>query len=732
MPDIRSVRRLSSIGALILLVGACATGPTRTEAPVAAAPPTAATPAVEPEPALLRAAERAELTGTELGSMWTFENAPVEYWQERYGFTATSDWLDHVRLASVRFGTFCSASFVSPDGLVMTNHHCARSCVEDVSTAQNDYVVNGFLAETRAEEQVCPGLFLDQLIEIEDVTGQVQAAGAGGTDREVAGARDSVRQAIESRCEAESSYECQVVSLYHGGQYQLYRYQRYQPVKLVMAPELQAGFFGGDPDNFTYPRYALDVAFVRAYTDDGATPASTPHYFEWDADGADEEELVFITGNPGGTDRLATVAQLMYERGVRHPFLVDAFKLRSGYLKRYAEQGPEQETEVRGDIFSVENSIKAFSGQLGGLEDTLLLARKIRWEQEFQRRVRQDPELQRRYGDVWSRIASLQPRMMELRPRVWLYNYQFFPSPHTQIAGLLIDYLRESALPESERSRGFQGEGLARVRQMLEQAAPDADRSIPVLAARLELARQYLPADDPLNRAIRSGESPEQAAGRLIRGSRVGEPGYRQTLMQAGAAALDTASDPMLALVRDMKSNYERASEAWQEVTAREAVQEERLAKALFAVYGTRLPPDATFTLRISDGVVRGYPYNGTIAPSKTTFYGMYGHAASHENEMPWQLPRSFDERRDAIDMSTPFNFVSTNDITGGNSGSPMIDRDARVVGIAFDGNIEQLPNEFLFTDRVGRTVAVHSAGIIEALRSVYQAEALVAEILGD
>ena len=723
-------RRGAPLGALALFLTACASAP-RTEAPVAPAQPTAPTPALEPEPELLRASQNIELTGTELGSMWTFENAPVDYWRDEYGFTATADWLEHVRLSSVRFGGFCSASFVSPDGLVMTNHHCARGCVDAVSTAENDYIENGFYAATRAEEKVCPNLFLDQLVEIEDVTGRLQgAAPAGAADEAVAAALEATRTQLEEEGEAASDFECQVVSLFQGGQYQLYKYRRYAPVKLVMAPELQAGYFGGDYDNFTYPRYALDISFVRAYEDDGSTPASTPHYFAWDPQGAEEGELVFITGNPGGTSRLATVSQLLYERNVRHPFLADAFSLRDDYLRAWAARGPEQERQVRQQIFGIANSLKLFRGELAGLQDTLLLARKIRWEQDFQQRLRQQPEAQRQFGDVWSRISTLQPRKADLRPKLSLYNPGFFPSPHTQIANLLIEYLHQSALPAEERSRNFQGDNLERTRQTLLEATPDAEQSIPMLAARLQLAAEYLEAGDFLRQVTRRGETPEQAAARLIRGSRVGEPAFRQQLLEGGMAAVEASTDPMIDLVRRMRVAAEEVEEAWRQVSAREAVQQERLAKALFAVFGTKLPPDATMTLRISDGVVKGYPYNGTIAPPQTTFYGMYGHAAAYDDPA-WDLPPSFERARDRIDMSTPFNFVSTNDITGGNSGSPMIDRQARLVGIAFDGNVEQLPNEFLFSDAAGRTVAVHSAGIIEALRSVYQATALVNEILG-
>ena len=725
----RLARSLVLTGAAVFM-GACA-GSQRTEAPVQQTAPTAATPAVQPDPGLLRAAERVELRGNELGSMWTFENAPVEQWQERYGFRPDEAWLDHVRLASVRFGTFCSASFVSPTGLVMTNHHCARSCVDDVSTETADYVVEGFYAETQQQEVVCPGLYLDQLAEIEDVTDRVRAAAAAAaTDRAVSDAEQAMRELIEQECEDATEFECQVVTLYHGGQYQLYRYRRYAPVKLVFAPELQAGFYGGDPDNFTYPRYALDVAFARAYEPDGVTPAATPDYFRWDDDGADEGELVFITGNPGNTSRGFTVAQVLYERNVRHPFLIDAFRLRSEYLTEWAARGPEQDREVRQDIFSVENSLKAFTGQLGGLQDSLLMARKLRWEQEFRARIRADEDLERQYGDVWNRIAALQPRIMELRPQVWLYNPQFFGSPHTSIGGLLVSHVREMEKPEADRAARFRGEELERTRAALREQRPDAERSIPMLAARLELARRYLPEGDFLRQAMRPGETPRQAAARIIGASRVGDPAFRQSIMEGGVAALEASSDPLLSLLARMHSEFTTASEAWTEITAAETVQRSRLANALFAAYGTQLPPDATFTLRISDGIVAGYPYNGTLAPPFTTFHGMFDRAASFEGEMPYTLPETFAERQDALDKSTFFNMVTTNDITGGNSGSPMIDREARVVGIAFDGNIGQLPNQFLYSDAVGRTVAVHSAGIMEALSAVYQAQRIVDEIL--
>jgi len=683
-----------------------------------------------------RVADRIELSGVEMGTMWTFENPPLEYWASTYGFEATPEWLEHVRLSSVRYGESCSASFVSPNGLVMTNHHCARDCAEAVSSAQTDYVETGFYAATRDEELVCPELYLDQLVAISDVTDRIRAAvPAAGTSREITSAQEEERAEIEEACEAESERECQVVPLYHGGQHQLYEYRRYGPVKLVFLPELQAGFFGGDPDNFTYPRYALDVAFVRAYGPEGSEPASTPHYFRWDVEGADEGELVFVTGNPGSTDRQATVGQLLYEHAYRHPFIIQLLEGQRALLQRIASFGPEAERGVRDQLFGVENSLKAFRGQLEGLRDTLLMGRKIRWEAEFRSRIAADEDLRAEFGDVWDRITDIQYDKMRVSPALNANDPAFGGGdPVVLTAVTLVRYAREMAKPESERSEEFRDEALAGTEAALRGPLglpPELARML--LELRLEVADRWLEPDDPFRSvAFRPGESPSEAAARLLSETEILEPARRAALMAEGPSTLAAMGDPLLTLAVHMVDAFAELEPRWEELQATESVEEERLARALFATFGTDLPPDATFTLRISDGVVRRYSYNGTFAPPRTAIGGLYERAANFENEMPWTLPARFAERRDAVVMDTPLDFVTTNDITGGNSGSPMIDREARVVGLAFDGNIEQLPNEFLFRTDAGRTVGVHAAGITEALRSVYQADALVAELVGD
>lgn len=694
--------------------------------------PASAAEAIRPSDPAMQASEGARLTGRELGTMWTFENPPLEYWRERYDFEPSSEWLENVRLASLRFGQICSSSFVSPDGLVLTNHHCARSCVEAVSPSDTDYVEQGFYAEEREDEVVCPDLYLDQLVSIEEVTRAVRAAAEGAGGAEAAEeARQAARDSIVSACEEGNELHCQVVSLYQGGQYQLYRYHRYSPVKLVFAPELQAGYFGGDPDNFTYPRYALDFSFVRAYQPDSTSPVHPEHWFEWDPDGAQEGDLLFITGNPGSTSRLATVSQLEYEKEFRHPFYLDYLTGQRDFLQEIADRGPEAARRVRDRLFSIENSIKAYRGELDGLEEPELLGHKIRWERAFRDSVRSDPELERRYGDVWERIAGIQERKIALSPRVNLNRYGFNGSPHLVAAGRLVELLEQRALPPAERSGEMDLESTGEELRGEMQLAP-AGFSSRILRIRLELARRWLPEGAPfLQDAFRSGESPQEAADRLIRGSRIGEASFRRGLLEAGAAALDTVSDPLVRLAVGMNRRLEDYRRRWDEATAEESREEERLADALFAVFGTDVPPDATFTLRISDGVMKRYPYNGTLAPPHTSFFGLFGRAAEFGGEHPFDLPERVEEAAPRIDMDTPLDFVSTNDITGGNSGSPVVDRQGRVVGVAFDGNIQQLPNEYLYRDEQARSVHVHTAGITEALRSVYGADRLLRELLG-
>jgi hypothetical protein len=742
-----AIRTLTLV--LLPLLGACASraaeGPGQVQPP-APVPVETNPPQIilQPSEAELRAADRAELDGRELGLMWTFEDPPLAYWAEAYEFEPTPEWLERVRLASVRYGEYCSGSFVSPNGLVMTNHHCARECIEANSAGETDYVEVGFTATSRARERECPGLYLDQLVETTDVTERVHgAAPPGATPQEIADARARAAAAIEEACAEPPTEEqdstataperhCQVVALYHGARYHLYEYRRFAPVKLVFAPELQAGFFGGDPDNFTYPRYTLDVSFVRAYQPGGERPADTrEHYFRWDAEGAAEDELVFITGNPGTTSRLITVAQLLYEQEYRHPFLIQLLEGQRDLLQRIASQGEQAEQSVRQQLFEIENSLKAYRGQYAGLLDTLLVGTKIRWERELRERVAAVPALQTGFGDVWDRMADIQRRKMALSPRLNVANTQLVGAPHLSHASQLAQYVRETALPEAQRSEQFRANATQVENALRTPTAVDPQISHSLLALHLDIARRWLTPRDPLLRGLfaDAAETAEAAADRLIRSSRVLDVDFRDRIMRGGPDSLAASDDPLLVFARDAAILYDSLEAQWSALIADEAVQKERLATAALEALDGEFPPDATFTLRIADGVVARFPFNGTLAPAVTNYYGMYGRAAAFGNEMPWTVPAAFERNRARIDLATPLNFVSTNDLTGGNSGSPMIDREGRIVGLAFDSNIDFLPGVFVYDTMTGRAISVHSAGIIEALRDAYGARALVTEL---
>jgi len=703
-----------------LLVAGCA-GTTLPPEPVVDHTP-AATPTptrLEVPAEALAAAGAVELTGTETGTMWTFENAPLDYWEETYGFRPSSEWLDHARLSSVRFGTFCSASFVSGSGLVMTNHHCARSCVDAVATPEDDYLRDGFLARETGDEPTCPGLALDQLVQVSDITEQI----ADGHSAEE----------MEDSCEQGSDRVCEVVSLFNGGQYMLYEYERYSDIRLVFTPELQIGFFGGDPDNFTYPRYNLDISFVRAYGADGK-PAETPHYFAWNPDGPVECEVIFVTGQPGSTSRQITVSQYMYEREVRHPLLLDFFDQRLEALRAAAKRDPVLGRELSNSIFSLENTQKLFRGELEGLRSLSLTARKVRWEDDLRDRLVANAANAASFDGLWSELSRIETEKADLYPQLVIDNpNNLFASGHLQLAAGLATYVQQMQLADAERRDPYRGDDAAGVRRQIESPDPINDeQSVSMLAGRIEIAMAWLEDTDPLVASVRSGETSESAARRLVETSRINDAEFRSAALDMTPTELSALDDPLISLASGLSGVTAAVGRSWTSLREREAAESARFADAVFAAFGTDIPPDATFTLRISDGVVKRYPYNGTVAAPVTTLYGLYARSAEFGNKNPWTLPAKWLEARDRMDLSTPFNFVSTNDITGGNSGSPVIDKDGRLVGIAFDGNVESFPNEFLFAAPNGRTVSVHSAGIIEILSGVYQADALVNELLPD
>jgi hypothetical protein len=662
----------------------------------------------------------------EFGTMWTFDAPPLDYWRRTYGFAPDQKWLDHVRLASVRLPN-CSASFVSSRGLVMTNHHCARDCTASSSPADSNYIETGFAARTLSDEKKCAGLYVDQLQSIQDVTSRVRAAITGRTPAEQAQQRGAVISQIQTECNQQTQLTCQVVTLYQGGIYSVYRYRRFNDVRLVMAPEGDIAFFGGDPDNFTYPRYDLDLTLLRVYENN--QPFAPTDYLKWSSAGAVENELIFVVGNPGSTGRLNTISQMEFLRDVGYPASLASYKRSLAIYSQLVKTDTAAARRYQNDIFSIENSQKAVTGYRTGLLDTLSMAKKRAFESELRARVAADPKLRAEYGGAWDAITAAQRELATFNPQL---RYQGFGGGSTLLgmSGQLVRIPAESAKPESDRLAPYRGASLTNMRATLSRNIPiDTAYERLVIAAQLRAAQGELPANDPFLRLALAGRTPEAAAAALVRGTRVRDSAFRISLLQGGASAIAASTDPMIALARDIDPLNRSVTARANALNAIIATNSEKIGQALFAAYGTALPPDATFTLRISDGVVKSFPSNGTIAPYKTTFYGLYERSAAFDDKFPWKLPKRWVDRKANLDLSTPYNFVSTNDIIGGNSGSPLINRNGEVVGLAFDSNIEGISNRFIFSSEIGRTVSVHSRGITEALRKMYDGSRIADEL---
>jgi len=660
--------------------------------------------------------------------MWTFDNFPSKTVGTKYGFTPSQDWLDHVRLSSLRIAGGCSASFISPEGLVMTNHHCVVGCVEQISTPEQNLEENGYSAKTPAEEKKCPDFELDQLVEIRDVSKDVQGAMAGKTGDEANKALHAKEAELQQSCGSDRSVRCDVVSLYHGGVYDLYRYKRYNDVRLVFAPEFSVAQFGGDPDNFNFPRFDYDIGVLRAY--EGDKPAITKDYLHWSANGTKDGDLVFVSGNPGGTFRELTEAQLAFERDVLYPNRIPEISERRGELEAFIARGPQQAREASDDLFFLENGFKVYFGRQQALLDPQFFGTKVKEEQHLRAATAADAKLAA-YLPAWDEIAQVQQVRSQLFVRNSLLNGSTFRSGLLGDAVTLVRAASERTKPNRERLPGYTDQALVNVQQQLSAAAPVyKDLEELSLALSFTVIRRDLGTDDAFVRKMLGKDSPEQLAHKLVSGTHLEDPKVREELYKGGQSAIDASTDPMIRFAASLndellavRKNYEARVDA----PTREAA--EKIAKARFAVYGTSVDPDATFTLRLSYGTVKGFDNaEGKFVAPYTNIGGLFERATGAD---PYKLPESWLKTKSSLNLSVPMNLSTTNDTTGGNSGSPLIDKDANVVGLLFDGNIFSLGGDYGYDAAKNRSVCVDSRALLEGMRRVYHLDRIVDEIEG-
>jgi hypothetical protein len=664
--------------------------------------------------------------------MWLFNNPPRDYLKKHYNFDPTEKWLEHVQKSSVRFNSGGSGSFVSPDGLVMTNHHVGADALQKFGDETHNYYRDGFHAKTQAEERQCLDLELNVLMSIEDVTDRVSAAVKPDmAPDKAAQERRAVMANIEKESQDKTGLRSDVVTLYQGGQYHLYRFKKYTDVRLVFAPEQQIAFFGGDPDNFEYPRYDLDMCFFRVY--ENGKPAKIEHYLKWSKAGAAKDELVFVSGHPGRTDRLNTVAELEYMRDRSYPGLLQRLYRLEVLLNAWSGREEENARRAKELLFGVQNSRKARDGGLAGLMDPRIMDGKKSAEAKLRGTVAADAKL-KDFAGAWDKIAAAQKVIGEHAKKYNNYEAaQGFQSDLFGIARTLVRAADERPKPNPERLREFRESNLESLKfQLFSEEPMYDDFEILKLGHSLTYLAEQFGGDDPLVQKVLAGKSPRERAVELVSGTKVKDVAVRKKLYESGKAAVDEMTkDPMIALVKliDEEARAERkVIEAQSEIKQQAYGQ---IAKAKYAVEGASTYPDATFTLRLAFGTVKGYEENGKHVPFETTFAGLYERSKQHNDKPPFDLPPRWVKAKDKLDLKTPLNFVCTADIIGGNSGSPVINKDAEVVGLIFDGNIQSLVLDFVFSEEQARAVAVHSQGIVEALRKVYDAGPLADELTG-
>jgi hypothetical protein len=664
--------------------------------------------------------------------MWTFNNIPRAEIKRKYGFDVTDEWLRKVQLASVRFNNGGSGSFVSPTGLVLTNYHIVEDIVNEVSTPEKDLAKEGFVARTHADEIKAPSLELNVLMSIEDVTNRVNGAvKTGMPDAEAFAARRKEISAIEGESTKATGFRSDVVTLYQGGQYNLYRYKKYTDVRLVFVPEFQAAFFGGDPDNFNFPRFNIDMALVRVYEND--QPVKPASYLKWSTAGAKEGDLVFVTGHPGSTSRLNTVAHLEDLRDNAIPIIMRLLERREAMLKKYMGLGEEQNRRAQTELNSVQNSLKVYRGHMGGFKGKELMAAKVRNEEMLRKSIAANAERQKMYGDAWDAIAKAHKAYPSyIRERRIYDQAGGFNTVLFNFARTLVRLAAEDKKPNEERLPEFTESRRASIELGLFSPAPiHEDFEKLKLADSLAFMVELLGANDATVKQILDGKTPEARANELIDGTKLKDVEFRKELAKGGLAAIEASTDPMIVLARLVDPKARELRKRFEsEVTGVERTNYAKIARARFEAEGTKLYPDATFTLRLSYGAVKGYMENGKKVEPFTTLGGLYDRAAKFNQQFPYNLPPRWMEKKSSINPATPFNFVSTDDIIGGNSGSPTINKKGELVGLIFDGNIQSLVGDYYYDELVNRAISVDVRAMQEVLRKVFGANEIADELV--
>lgn len=669
---------------------------------------------------------------SDFGTMWTFDDIPYDYFEKNYGFRPSDDWLEKAQKSALQFGWGCSAAFVSGDGLIMTNHHCGRGNLHKVEEEGENILRDGFYAESLEKERRMPGLFVDQLISITDVTDTVNAAIAKGeTDGEKITLRDQKIFDLESECEDDSVYNCRVVTLYIGGKYSLYKYRRYEDVRLVMAPDFQIAATGWDWDNFTYPRYELDFAFYRAYDENGF-PVKSDFHYGWSQKGAAEGEPIFVIGRPGGTDRLNSIAELKYMRDVSYPsgliYMNEAYKAMMEFFK----QNSERESELLHRVLSSGNGRKSYAGRLAGLRDEYLMKKKINFENQLREKVDEDDRLNEIYGNLWDDIETAVEELYEAAPEYYAYNttYRSFPV-YLRIAKDVVKYAEQMLLPEDQRYSEYKAENVDDTRANLYPDIEDPELQLLLIGSHASYQSKILGGNENELIQCYNGLSGNEAIKFAKNNSvLIDTLKFNKFIVNSPQSILES-DDPFIKFVVSTKERYDEVSDQRKEIYNTLNVLNKQLGKLIFEIYGGSIPPDATSSLRISGGIIEGYEYNGTIAPGKTTYYGLWDRYFSFDqNTYPWGLHERWKTPPQQLDLSVPVCFASTNDIVGGNSGSSVINRNHEVVGLVHDGNLESLAGHFLFLPENNRTVATDSYGLMEALKYIFKTDRLVDELL--